>query len=162
MKFSNKKQADHRTELLKAVCRKHKIKLTHQRLEIFTEVLASDDHPSAEEVFTRVRRRLPTISLDTVYRTLTTFDELDIISKVHFHQDRARFDPNTRHHHHMVCTRCKAVMDFEWPEMESIELPSETEGWGSSGTRHLQVLGTCSRCASKEEQSSSSDGQAPA
>lgn len=136
---------------LKKICKDQGIKVTPQRLEIFLEVIDSEDHPSAEDVFRAVRARLPTISLDTVYRTLATFDRYGLISKVHFFEDRARFDPNTKHHHHMVCTQCKRVMDFQWPELEHTSLPAETEQWGHVHAKHLQVLGTCSECLARNK-----------
>ena len=73
---------DSALDKFKAISLEKGLRLTHQRLEILRELVGAKDHPSAEMVFGRVRRRLPTISLDTVYRTLSTFDELGIIMRV--------------------------------------------------------------------------------
>ena len=137
-------------ELFRKVCKKQGIKVTPQRLEIFLEVIDADDHPSAEDLFRRVRRRMPTISLDTVYRTLGTFDQQGLIAKIHFLEDKARFDPNTNHHHHVVCTKCKSVTDFYWPEIDAVGLPPQTEGWGRVDSKHVQLNGLCSKCLSGE------------
>ncbi|MBC8317138.1 MAG: transcriptional repressor, partial [Desulfobulbaceae bacterium] len=51
-------------------CRKANLKITHQRLEIFRELAKALDHPSAESLYKRLQKKLPTLSLDTVYRTL--------------------------------------------------------------------------------------------
>lgn len=148
---------EERISLFRKVCKEHRIKVTPQRLEIFVEVMDASDHPSAEDIFTRVSRRMPTISLDTVYRTLTTFDQYGLISKVHFFEDKTRFDPNRDVHHHMVCNECKRVLDFYWPELDEADLPPQTEGWGRVDTKHLQVRGICAECLSSEQHERKSD-----
>jgi Fur family peroxide stress response transcriptional regulator len=145
----DKKTRESKIEILKRICKQHGIKVTPQRMEVFLEIIEASDHPSAEQVFKRVRTKLPTISLDTVYRTLSTFDQFGLISKVHFFEDKTRFDPNTTHHHHFICTVCKSVLDFRWPELDDANLPSETEGWGKANTKHLQIMGICSKCLSQ-------------
>ncbi|MFA6220776.1 MAG: transcriptional repressor [Desulfomonilaceae bacterium] len=136
----------------KKVCRNLGIKVTPQRLEIFLELIDAGDHPSAEELFQRVRLRLPTISLDTVYRTLTFFELHGLISKVYFCGDRTRFDPNTKIHHHLVCVKCKRLTDFYWPEIDSLTLPVSTKDWGLIDTRQVQIHGVCARCMSELQQ----------
>ena len=65
-----KREIEQRMERFEEVCRNSGMKLTHQRMEIFREVAQTGDHPDAEKVYQGVRKRMPTISLDTVYRTL--------------------------------------------------------------------------------------------
>jgi len=86
------------------VCRRSGHKVTHQRLEIFREVAATDEHPDVETIHERVRRRLPTVSIDTVYRTLRLLVDLGLASTVLTDQERMRYDANTNPHHHFVCT----------------------------------------------------------
>ena len=154
---ASKRLTEQRIELFRRVCKEQGIKVTPQRLEIFLEIMDADDHPSAEEVFSHVRKKMPTISLDTVYRTLSTFDKYGLIDRVHFFEGKTRFDPNTKHHHHLVCTRCQSVMDFYWPEIDVAELPPETEGWGRVENKHVQVRGLCSKCLSEEKSNRSED-----
>lgn len=144
-----KQSRNQKIELFRNVCKKHGIKVTPQRLEIFLQVIAANNHPSAEEVFRRVQKKLPTVSLDTVYRTLTTFNEQGLIAKVHFLDDKTRFDPNTQQHHHTICIECGTIMDFAWPEIDAMTLPSELGGWGKVSERQLLVRGVCSRCLHK-------------
>ena len=92
------------------------VKLTHQRLEIFREVLASREHPDAEAVYRGVKRRLPTVSLDTVYRTLALLGELGFVTTLGPRRESVRYDANLGHHHHFVCERCGLARDFESPE----------------------------------------------
>lgn len=130
------------------------LRLTHQRLEILRELVEAKDHPSAEMVFGRVRRRLPTISLDTVYRTLSTFDELGLIMRVPVTGDQGRFDADTSPHHHFVCSRCKAIYDFMWRDFDRLTLPVDSETLGRADDRRVVVRGVCGVCLGQPATSS--------
>jgi len=133
------------------LCQRFGIKLTYQRLEIFRVLLSSDNHPSAEEVYERVKEKVPTISLDTVYRTLSTFEQLGLIRKIHGPDDRARFDPNNKKHYHLVCLKCYKITDFEWPELDNLSPPESINSWGKTQNYYLEIRGICKDCLKKEE-----------
>ena len=133
------------------VCREKGVKLTHQRMEIFREVLTSKGHPSAEEIHKQLKKRMPTISLDTVYRTLTTLENYDIINKFNVLDDRGRFDANPTPHHHLVCTRCNGIQDFYWTIFDGIPLPPETKDWGRVHYKQVELRGVCEDCLRKRE-----------
>jgi Fur family peroxide stress response transcriptional regulator len=133
-------------EKIQELFRRERIKLTHQRLEIYKEMLEAEDHPSAEEVYTRVRLRMPTISLDTVYRTLDLFECVGLVSRVEVLDDRSRFDPKMEPHHHLVCTSCKCIVDFLWPDLDEMKPPLQTKGWGQIVSNHMELRGICSNC----------------
>lgn len=122
------------------------LRMTHQRLEIFAELAKAKDHPSAEMVFERVRERMPTVSLDTVYRTLTTFEELGLVLRLQVFADQARFDAVTEPHHHLVCDSCKAIVDFNWSVFEGADLPAQAEEWGSIARKQVVLRGLCRTC----------------
>ena len=132
------------------ICKDSGLRLTHQRLEIFRVVAHADDHPSAEDIYRRVKPKIPPISFDTVYRTLALFERHGVIAKVNDLADRTRYDPNTRVHHHMICTECKAIRDFYWPDLDAMEPPEETQGWGIVKGRHLELRGICQKCLEKK------------
>lgn len=136
-------------ERFKEMSQEQGLRLTHQRLEILRELVAAKDHPSAETVFNRVRRRLPTISLDTVYRTLSTFDELGLIMRVPVTGDQGRFDADTSPHHHFVCSRCKSIYDFLWEDFDHLTLPSDSSSLGRVDDRRVVVRGVCQNCLAK-------------
>ena len=137
---------------LKQICEETGIKLTHQRLEIFKEIMSARDHPSAEVIYRRLRGKMPTIAIDTVYRTLATFDELGIVKKLHVMGERALFDANLDRHHHFVCTRCKEVEDIYWPEFDNSKLPEQAGRMGKILSRHLELRGICNRCMKETDQ----------
>ena len=137
---------------LKKICDGAGIKLTHQRLEIFREMMSATDHPSAELIHKRLQKKLPTVAIDTVYRTLATFDELGIVKKLHVMGERALFDGNLTKHHHFVCTRCKRVEDIYWPEFDASTIPDKAGQIGIIQSRHLELRGICNQCLQEARQ----------
>jgi Fur family peroxide stress response transcriptional regulator len=140
-------------------CRDYGIKLTHQRLEIFKAVARTDEHPDAEKVFEQVRSRLPTISLDTVYRTLTTLEKLGVLSRVNVLQERARFDANMEAHHHFLCTECGAIKDFSSSDLDNFRIPAEVESWGKVKSVRVELRSTCKECLKRKGESKLKPGR---
>ena len=128
------------------ICRESGLKLTHQRLEIFRTLANAEDHPSAENVYERVKAKIPPISFDTVYRTLALFERHGVIARVNHLADRTRYDSNLTVHHHIVCIKCKKIRDFYWPALDEMEAPDETKGWGSIEGKYLELRGVCREC----------------
>jgi Fur family peroxide stress response transcriptional regulator len=141
---------DDKVKAFEGRCRKAGLKLTHQRLEIYRELASTYDHPAADDVYKRVQKRMPTISLDTVYRTLLTFEQFGLAARVHAFDDRARFDANVSPHHHLACTRCKSIQDFQWETFEEMKSPAKARKWGQVQSRHVVLRGICSECLKKE------------
>lgn len=140
-------EIERRMQGLREAVRKRGVKLTHQRLEIFREVAASTDHPDAETVFRAVQKRLPTVSLDTVYRTLWLLNDLGLVSTLGPKKERVRFDANLTHHHHYICVRCGLARDFESDELNALHLPDSVREFGSIDVMQVEVRGLCKRCA---------------
>lgn len=122
------------------------VKLTHQRLEIFRELAANLDHPDVETVFRAVRVRVPTVSLDTVYRTLWLLHELGLIITLGPRRDGIRFDVNLERHHHFVCVRCGKVRDFVSEALCDLPLPEGLSGLGDVLDARVEVRGVCASC----------------
>ena len=135
-----------RLQIFEEVCRKEGLKITHQRLEIFKELLQSDDHPTVERLYVRLRTRLPTISLDTVYRTLTTLEQHGLIARVQTLENQARFEARMEEHHHAICKKCGKITDFYWEFPEEPGLPDEILNWGLIFKKSLTLHGLCTQC----------------
>ena len=133
------------------VCRNSGAKLTHQRMEIFREVAQTGDHPDAEQVFQGVRRRVPTVSLDTVYRTLWWLTDLGLINILGPPRERTRFDANLSRHHHFVCTQCGLTRDFFSREFDNLTLPDSVRCFGQAEKTQVEVKGLCHKCATGEK-----------
>jgi len=138
-----------RLDQFKAACKKAGVKLTHQRLEIFREIAGSTEHPDAETVFRGVQARVPTVSLDTVYRTLWLLDGLGLITTLGPRRESVRFDPNLEHHHHYVCVQCGLAKDFESADLNVLPIPASVKKFGSVTATHVEVRGLCAACAKK-------------
>lgn len=141
---------EERLETFKEICRNAGLKVTHQRLEIFHVLAQSTDHPSAEEVFEKVRKKVPTIALDTVYRTLTTLEAHGVLAKILL-DTRARFDPNLSVHHHFVCSECRKIEDFYWPVFDTMKPPGKDSPWGKVESKHVEIKGVCRACLKKKK-----------
>lgn len=148
-----KKEVERRLERFEAAVREAGVKLTHQRLEIFRAVASSLEHPSAEAVHRAVQANTPTVSLDTVYRTLWLLTDLGLLTTLGPRRDSVRFDANVESHHHYVCTRCGLVQDFESSDLNALTIPNTVNQFGQVVSTHVEVRGICDRC---QEQTSNS------
>ncbi len=132
------------------LCREHDLKVTHQRLEIYRALLSLPGHPTPEEIYNRIRSSLPTVSLDTVYRTLTLFEEYGLITRVQCLFDKGRYDSNLEEHHHFICSECKKIEDFYWPEFDELTIPESTGAFGKINLKKVEIRGICNECLSKK------------
>lgn len=126
--------------------------------QVILDVLSeSDQHVSAEDIYIKVHPRCPNVGLTTVYRTLDILAGLGLVAKFDFGDGRARYEmadgpKGPRHHHHLVCTRCKRVIDYTDFIDEEIRLLTDTEKGLSKKydfqiTNHqIQFYGLCSKC----------------
>jgi Fur family peroxide stress response transcriptional regulator len=139
-------EAEQRLERFRAAATEAGVKLTHQRLEIFRELASSQEHPDAETVLRGVQARVPTVSLDTVYRTLWMLNDLGLIITLGPRRGSVRFDANLRHHHHYICVRCGLTRDFESADLDGLRIPRAVRTFGSVDDTHVEVRGTCAEC----------------
>ena len=122
---------------------------THKRQIIYEAVVAMPGHHSPENIYTEVRRRTPSISLATVYKNLRLFVEHGLLREVSPHASTLLVEGNLEPHHHLVCTRCKAVQDIEG-DFINLKRLSRQAPRGFDLTRPLvDVFGLCRRCRAK-------------
>jgi Fur family peroxide stress response transcriptional regulator len=155
-------EVERRLEQFKAAARDAGIKLTHQRLEIFRAVASSLEHPSAEAVHRAVQATTPTVSLDTVYRTLWLLTDLGLLTTLGPRQDSVRFDANLEQHHHYVCVRCGLVRDLDSDDLDTLKIPDSVNRFGRVLSAHVEVRGICDRCAKQPSGSHPKQGHDPA
>jgi Fur family peroxide stress response transcriptional regulator len=142
-------ELDRRLLQLARACRRAGLRVTHQRLEVFRALAASQEHPDAETIYERVRQRVPTMSRDTVYRTLCMLERQGLISRVEVLCERARFDSDPTPHHHVVCTGCGKVGDFRSEHLDRFRVPGELKSWGRVDALHAELRGTCAECLAR-------------
>ncbi len=139
-------EMERRVERLSLGLRHSGLRLTHQRLEIVRVLAADETHPDVETVYEAVKTRVPTISLDTVYRTLATLTDRGLITRVQFLPGPARYDANQTRHHHFVCTRCGLVRDIDDPDLDGIRATPEVRRMGRADAVSVQFRGECTIC----------------
>ncbi len=139
-------QIQHRIENFPSVCRKAGLKVTPQRLAIFSMMTASDRHPSPEEVYDAIRETHPSISLATVYKILDLFHSLGYLRKVSTLDHVSRYDANVEPHHHAICSKCGKIRDVTLDKIPSqyTEL-SDLEGFQATDYEIL-FSGICAAC----------------
>jgi len=124
-----------------AALREHGIQPSAQRLVVADFVLRTDEHPTAEQVFDRVKSRLPMISRATVYNTLNLFVEKGLLRELVLGRSkdgerRVVFDPNLDAHHHFIDDATGAIHDVPW-EAVKVSKVDRLEGYD---VREYQVV----------------------
>lgn len=134
------------SELLESACRREGMPVTVQRRAIFSTVLERRDHPTVDQVFAQVKDRIPGVSRTTVYRTLETLVKIGLIRRTHHFAASVRFDGNMEQHHHLVCTGCGKVIDFQDSRV-TLAVPAETRRDGFTLLDYsVYFEGVCSAC----------------
>ena len=102
-----------RTESIEAL-RQHGIQPSAQRVAVADYVLHTDEHPSADQVFAKVRKTFPMLSRATVYNTLNLFVEKHLLRELVLAEGRVVFDPKTDAHHHFIDESTGRIHDIPW------------------------------------------------
>jgi Fur family transcriptional regulator, peroxide stress response regulator len=133
-----------------AFCRAHGLSVTHQRLAIFEALASSREHPSAEQIHKAVQRRIPTLSLATVYKNLEALKGIGAVADVNALHEEARYEaalPGTgagQPHHHLVCVGCHRILDLHDSRLDGLRL-RDAQGFTVHSVR-VQAEGLCPDC----------------
>ena len=138
-----------RVEAFRAQCRQAGLKVTPQRTTVYRTLLTSTEHPSADAVFREVRRQFPSISLDTVNRTLLTLNKIGAAFIVEGSGDAKRFDANLQTHQHFKCVRCKRIIDVHHEPFNKIDVPRNLRDRFTVLRTTVYLEGLCDRCQDK-------------
>jgi Fur family transcriptional regulator, peroxide stress response regulator len=130
----------------RAVCDAAGIAVTHQRQVVYQVLKSMHGHPSPEEVYARVRVRIPSISLATVYKTIHLFIESGVFREVSLHHGSLRVETNPQPHHHLVCTGCKSISDIDAAELGFGTQAQKLPGGFLAQRYAVDVLGLCVDC----------------
>jgi Fur family ferric uptake transcriptional regulator len=102
-------------------CSEAGLKMTGQRRVILKVLGDAQDHPSVEDVYDRAKGLDKSISIATVYRTLSLLDELDVVTRHEFQEGYSRYEVNDEHHHHLVDLETGKVVEFQNEELEALK-----------------------------------------
>lgn len=133
---------------------KNGYKITPQRQEILKTFMDNNNnHPlSAEEIHRKVIERYPNISLDTVYRNLNVFLDLEIVNKLYIQGGKSLYELNSgKHHHHLICLKCGATETIDFCPFKSINLEKIEEEKNFVIKNHsFEIFGFCGLCGEKQ------------
>jgi Fur family peroxide stress response transcriptional regulator len=122
------------------------IAVTPQRLAVLGALQNRKDHPTAEKIYQEVRRQLPAISFNTVYKTLEVLCQKAMVIKVNPLHEVARYDGDTGAHAHLICRSCHHIIDLEIPAGDlGKSLPEDLHGFQVEYPS-LTVWGLCPEC----------------
>ena len=131
-----------------------KHRMTHQRQVILEEIKKMNSHPTADEIYEKVRQRLPKISMGTVYRNLDILASSGLINKIEPGHSQMRFEGNLHDHYHLTCIRCGRIEDAEIEPLG--DTLQNLESALGRMTKHgifahkLEFIGLCRECFEKE------------
>lgn len=127
----------------------NKLKVTPQRLAIYSYLMNSKSHPTVETIYNDLRNDFPAMSLATVYKTVASLRDVHLIKEFNVSEDSNRYDADTSPHSHFICTKCHNVTDY----FGNIDLKENIDDLESlSGyeveTYDINFYGLCNKCKS--------------
>jgi len=134
-----------KTRAFREVCADHGLTATHQRQVLYEVMQTMPGHPSPEEVYARVKKRIPAISLATVYKNIHLFVETGVLKELSMHHGSLRVELND-FHHHMVCSHCKAITDIEEKDLGVLPALQKLPGGFRMERYSIDVIGICAAC----------------
>ncbi len=119
-------------------------KLTPQRLAILHYLEGNKEHPSAENIYRAVHKKFPTMSLATVYSTLSALKDKGSVLELTLDPDKKRYDPDTAMHNHLICISCKQIVDI--PDNFQLNVPDAARRDFTIIKSHVEFYGLCPKC----------------
>jgi Fe2+ or Zn2+ uptake regulation protein len=146
-----KRLAAHSQRRQAFLLKERNLRMTRQRQVILEELRATDQHPSADDLYGRVKRKLPRISLGTVYRNLEILTELGEIQTIAVAGNLKRFDGIANTHYHMRCLRCDRLVDAPIEVMDSLERALQEKTEFRILNHQVEFVGICPACQSHSD-----------
>ena len=144
--MSDSKKSD--AQVIQAL-RSKGFKATPQRITICRFALSSKEHPSAQKVYSEVKKIHPTVSLSTVYKTLQVLKELGMLQELSSSLSQTRFDPNVKLHINLVCLQCGTIADVDDPIGRELIRRIASLAEFTVTEQHIDVYGVCRKCKMK-------------
>jgi len=125
-------------------------RMTPQRLMIVSAIENSENHISAEDIYTQVVAKYPNVNVSTVYRTLELLEQLGLVTKTEMGIGRIMYHPIEKgHHHHLICRNCGNIIDLDESALTTLKESLLRDYQFSAELRHLGILGLCANCKQK-------------
>ncbi len=149
------------TRNFRELCAEHGLTATHQRQVLYEVMQTMPGHPSPEEVYARVRRRVPAISLATVYKNIHLFVERGVLKQLSVHHGSLRVERNNLHHYHQVCSQCREIKDIDEKDLGTLPKVHTLPGGFEVERYSIDVIGLCARCQAENTSRRSGNAGSP-
>lgn len=126
-----------------------KLKLTPQRLAVYKYLISTNEHPSAETIYSTLQSEYPTMSLATVYKSLKTLFEVGLIQELNVGEGSFRYDAKIDSHPHIQCIYCSKVEDFNSLDLNSLNEEAQKHTSFQVLSNKVYFYGVCSNCKDK-------------
>ncbi|GAW93005.1 Fur family transcriptional regulator [Calderihabitans maritimus] len=126
-------------------------RMTKQKQTILEILRSTTCHPTADWIYEQARKKLPDISLGTVYRNLNVLRDEGEIMELNYGSTFSRFDGNPRNHYHFVCESCGQVYDVDYPVQNQLEKVIEEKTGARVQYHRLEFYGICSACLENKD-----------
>ena len=121
--------------------------MTDQRRAVYDALMTQRDHPTAVEVFMRVKGKMPSISLATVYNCLETLTGCGLVKSVNHEREPSRYCPNLEEHAHFFCTECGEIGDVPPRPRKQLQDLWELPAGAVVARSEVAFRGLCPKCA---------------
>jgi len=127
--------------------KENSLRITPQRLAVLKILASSSEHPTVEAIHEQVRKKFPTTSLATVYKTVSVLKKMNEILELGFPDGSNRYDGKRPYPHpHMICTKCREILDPDLAILDELtEEMGEKTGYKILSHR-LDFFGLCPKC----------------
>ena len=142
---------ENRLDHMLSKLKRRAFRITPQRIAILTILVGSEEHPSVEDIYREVKIKFPTTSMATVYKTVSLLKEINEVLELGFADGSNRYDGNKPYPHpHVICTKCKKVMDPELVHLGDISKEMSIKTGYKIFSHRLDFFGLCPECQKKE------------
>ena len=128
------------------VLREHGLKVTPQRLAIYTMLKNTASHPNAESIFKTLEPENPTMSLATVYKTLDSFKNAKLVLEINIGDGCSHYDADISPHNHFICTKCNKITDIFYGSTSELENKVKTDIGCDIDNTQVLFFGICAEC----------------
>lgn len=137
-------------ENFKVKCRENNLRITPQRTAIYEALKDDVSHPSADDIYKKIKVKFPNISFDTVNRTLLSFASIGLVKIAESYNRQKRFDPFLENHHHLSCVKCGKIIDFENKDFDALKIPQNIKDKYQVLGKRVVLEYICDNCRSRK------------
>jgi Fur family transcriptional regulator, peroxide stress response regulator len=148
--ITNMNKQEKSLDIFKAKCRENNLRITPQRIAIYEIVKDDYSHPSADDVYKKIKGEFSNISFDTVNRTLLSFVDSGILKLAESYGRRKRFDSDIGSHHHLSCIKCGKIIDFIDKDFDGLKIPGSIENKYTVLGKRVVLEYICDKCSGKK------------